>query len=171
MKKTTKGKSTESNITQQIYNSIDDLPLWNFKKISETKDLKYLLKDENANAKPDEFEKAWSRISEELNQVNGVSDQVQKWVLLRSDLERLYIDYILSKDQSIITEINIKKRQLERMEKQFESEGGNFDEQIASVELFFKFHIDEKNTTVKRFFNYIKLMKKQADHGRRQNKI
>jgi hypothetical protein len=171
MKKTTKGKSTDSNITQQIYNSIDELPLWNFKKINETKDLNYLLKNENTKAKPDELEKAWGHVTDELNKIQGVGDQVQKWVLLQSDLERLYIELLVSNNKSLLTEINIKKRQLERLEKQFEGSGGNFDEQIAAVELFFKFHIDERQTTVRRFFNYINLMRKQSGNGRRQNKI
>lgn len=154
-------------VSKQIYKSIDELPLWNYKKIIETKDLKYLLRDENDETNGNEFESTWAAINEQLSGFVGVDDKTQKWLLLHIDLENLQLDYIATKDRSLITQINIKIKQIERMQKQFEGSGDDFDKQIAAVELHFKFHIDEKSTTVKRFFNYINLMK--SENGRRKN--
>lgn len=165
MKKSTKKQGTEKAISKQIYQDVDELPLFNFKKIIETKDLKYLLKDENTKPTLQELETAWTLINEQVSSISGIADHYQKWLLLHIDLENLQLDLLATRDKSLITEINIKLKQIERMQKQFDQSGGNFDEQIAAVELFFKFHIDEQKTTVKRFFNYLNLMKKSNGRG------
>ncbi len=166
--KTPTAKENMAGVTlKQIYKDIDELPLWNYKKIIETKDLIYLLKNDNTKATPDELANIWASIGEQLSEFSGVSDKYQKWLLLHIDYENLQLDYIATGDRSFITQINIKAKQIERMQKQFEGGGEDFDKQIAAVELYFKFHIDEKQTTVKRFFNYINLMK--TENGRWNN--
>lgn len=165
MKANTTKQSTGKVTSKQIYKNIDELPIYNYKKIIETKDLTHLLKDEKTEVEPAELESIWAAITEQLSEFSGVNDQYQKWLLLHIDLENLQLDYLATNDRALITQINIKIKQIERMAKQFEGSGGDFDKQIAAVELYFKFHIDERSTTVKRFFNYINLMK--AGNGRR----
>lgn len=165
MKQTTENKGERSTSTKQIFNDIDDLPLWNFKKVIETKELTFLQRDENSKATQEELSNAWNQISEQVAAVSGVDDLQQKYIMLQVDIENLTIDYLINRDASLITLIKTKQRELKKLMDRFEG-NTNFDEQIAAVELAFKFQIDDRKTTVKRFFTYVNFLRKQ-DNGRR----
>jgi hypothetical protein len=155
---------TDTRLT--YYNDVDELPLWNFKKVIETKETTFLIKVEGEKAEPDELNKAWGRISEQAAQLSGVSDIQQKFIMLQSDIESLTIDYLVNRDANLVTLIKTKQRELDRMLERFNGGNANFDEQIAAVEVFFKFQIDERKTTVKRFLTYVNIIQKQHN-GRR----
>ena len=163
MNKISESRTGQSTSIKQIFNDIDDLPLWNFKKVIETKDLTFLKKTETARATANELEKAWNQISEQLSEYIGVNDVKQKLIMLQSDIERLRIDYLVTRDKGLITAINVKYKELENMLNRVEGTKQDFEQQIAAVEMAFKFQINEMLTSVKRFFTYVKML----SNGRR----
>jgi len=167
MKQTLKDRDGQNLSTKQIYSEIDELPLYNFKKVIDTKDLTFLKKTDESKATDEELTKAWNRISEQVAEVTGVGDVQQKFIMLQTDIETLTIDYLVTRDRNLITLIKTKQRELEKLIERQDVNKGSFDEQIAAVELAFKFQIDEHKTTVKRFFNYINILTKQDKNGRR----
>lgn len=71
----------------KYYNSIDNLPIFNFNKIGETNDLRYLLRDETANVSDLELEDVYHKIITEYRDAtakfgdNSLILDVQKQIL------------------------------------------------------------------------------------------
>lgn len=166
MRQTLTDKGEKITSTKQIYSDIEDLPLWNFKKVIDKKDLTFLKKTDESKATDEELTMAWNTINEQVAEITGVGDVQQKFIMLQTDIETLTIDFLVSRDKNLITLIKTKQRELEKMIERQDVNKASFDEQIAAVELAFKFQIDEHKTTVKRFFNYINILTKR-ENGRR----
>lgn len=150
------------------YETIDDLSLYRYRKIIDTGDASYLKRFRWLYATPAKLQKIWANISHDVMDLNGVTDTYQKWNILNGDLERLHLDYMITRDPLLITLINIKLEEINKFYERINKGKVSLEDQIAAVEYQYRLQIDEHKTTVKRFYTYIKQITK---NGKRENRI
>jgi hypothetical protein len=156
-------------IKLEHYKSISDLPIYNWFKIHETNDLKYLLiaPSKVGFRRSKELNEAFSLIYDEFIDTFGVSDDLRKITELRRDIRILEIDMYLENDLSKETFIDIKKAEIDAIINSKEKD--RLNDVKGYVEKYMGFHLDERTTTVKDYYTYIKIMsdeaKKQPKNG------
>jgi len=149
----------------KISNSIDNLYLYNYSKILETNDLRYLF------ILPDYFElpkttdkemqqlfEIWEKINDEVLDFVGISEDYKEQFRLRKTIALLKVEMICKEDKSLQTIIDIKERELLNM---MPKQKQTVDESIIAIEVNLKMQINPKDTTVKKYFSYIKYLSKK----------
>jgi DNA primase large subunit len=144
------------------YKSVSDLPIYNWFKIHETNDLKWLLitPTKVGLRRRKALQEAFSKLYDEFIDTFGVSDDLKKITELRRDIRVLEIDMYLENDPSRETFIDIKKAEIQSI---IESNAkAKVSDVKAYVEKYMGFHLDERVTTVKDYYSYIKIMSDEA---------
>lgn len=149
----------------KYFNSIDNFPLFNYEKITESNDLRYLIR------LPDYFElpninetetvklfEVWKLINDEMIDYIGISENYKSVLRIKKQIALLQLNIILTGDKSIETLINIKEIELQGM---FIKEKQTIDNNIIALELMLKIQIDINKTTLKKYLNYIKYINKK----------
>lgn len=139
------------------YLSIEDLPIYNWFKIHETNDRSYLIKEGNKRWATDKaLNDAWGRVFSEFIDTFGISDSFREILSLKRDImqHRLRLEY--SGDGTNKTFIKIKELHLSEL---LQEEGGEkkVNEVKVYIEKFVGFRIDEKTTSVKEYYTYLKV--------------
>jgi hypothetical protein len=136
----------------------EDLPVWNWWKIHETKDLKYLLKEDkeltvHAN---DVFDKIYS----DFISIFGVSENYKEYLNKLIEIELAETEMLLNDDPSMETFIDIMKVELDDIKGA--SEGGTYMDTAIAVEKNMGFKLNTKEISVFDFYSYIKALEKQS---------
>jgi hypothetical protein len=149
------------------YSSIEDLPVWNFKKVQQTGDYRYLLKLDDYGCMPGakhirvELNALWDTL---IEQFIGRFDlpQLEKRILnKRLQVNHLVLDYIIEENKGLLTQIKLRQRELQHLLHQRSAEDQDLDTQAALLESHFGVTINLKQMSVKRFYTYIELHTKQ----------
>ena len=103
----------------KYYNTIDTLPVFNYGKISELEDLRYLI------IQPDYFElpkiteketaelfKAWENINDEIINYVGISEDYKSILRIKKAIALMKVEMIMTGDKSNETLIEIKQLEL-----------------------------------------------------------
>jgi hypothetical protein len=146
----------------EYFKSIDTLPIWNFYKVKESGDLRFMFKDE-ADYEVSEIRtkllaemlEVWKQIESDFTNDFGMTENFINRLILEKRVMRLELDYYCNKTAGA-------KGRFEQEKRMFESGGDvkfSFEETIANIEMFAKFSIDERKCSTKRFFSYINLMR------------
>jgi len=143
--------------------------LINYVYVNKTGDLRWLLKLEDYDELPEvddemmqELSKQWEEYQFQIIDMFGLSD-IKKITLERQkDLTILVNEYMITEDKSLLSIINMKKRELAGLKaNKVESD---IEEQIGNVEIHCtKFQLDFQKTMVSRYLNYVKIMRKKND--------
>lgn len=163
----------------ELYSSIDNLPIWNYNKILETGNLRYM-------AKTDDFSKHfrydkkkaflnWQKINDQYIDYFGVNDNYQRILELKGEMAVNYYDWKVLKIPVARSYYNMAKDELETMQSGAgsgsESQEYNVGKQIFYIEREMGFKLEEKNLPVKQFFLYInelsEIAKKLTKHGKK----
>jgi hypothetical protein len=143
-----------------IYKSIEFLPIYNFYKIMDTNDLRYLLVLDNYFELPEyneDLTNIWEEIRNQLMTSQEIDDVLKRILSLMIEIEELKIDLEIFSDRSAQTWIELKEMKLESLMKDFnKNETSDFYDKVANIENHFKRNIDIFKTPVKLFFAYIK---------------
>jgi hypothetical protein len=142
-----------------FYLSIDELPIYNWWKIHENGDMNQLVKGKGkvTNAK---LAEVWAMLYDEFIDTFGVNEDFREYLELKRDIEILKIDMILDGDMSLQTMIEIKEFE---MAKSFDKETkSNYNEVKVYVEKYMGFRLDEKTTSTKDYYTYLKTIEKEA---------
>jgi len=144
------------------YESIDELPIYNWRKINETNDLKYLLKQKCGLTKKKFLilQQAWEKLYDNFLDTFGINDDFKKVMELKRDILVLKINMQMDKDPFIINFIEMKEVELNAIIKSGES-GISFNEIKAHVAKFMGFAINEKETSTRDYYTYVELFKKE----------
>ena len=127
------------------YNSIENIPIWNYNKILETGDFeKYEVDPES-----------WEKIEEEFFNQIGYSEKYFEILRLKVDLAKTKVIYYKSDNRALKTLIEVKKAKLQQAVSV--EVGSTFDLMTAQVSKFMGFRIDVKEVSVLEFYNYLKL--------------
>jgi hypothetical protein len=147
------------------YTGIDDLPAWNWFRINETDDITYLLHRRRAVSKLERkhLEEIFGKIYEDYINTFGISEMLKQIMILKRDIAVLRLDMAINDDGSRQTFIDIKESELKQI--LLDAEGENNIQIKAYVEKFMGFHIDERAVSVKDYYSYIELLKREVDNS------
>lgn len=155
--------------SKKYFRNIDELPVWNFTKCIELSDYRYLIKDIDYYELPNIVVdlKIWETIFYQYLDAFGESEINTEYRKTVCEFWHYYWKHIETEDRKLITKIEIKRKQIERLQKNISSNSEKYDieEQAASLELHFKnVEFDLKKMSVKRYFTYLKIYKKQNEN-------
>lgn len=146
-----------------LHTTIDELPIWNFYKIQETSDLRYLYDvDDITKIKRLDAQKVvdvWKGILDEYFEQLDVTDEMHSLLLKKKEVAVLRSKYQREKK-------NIYKSLLAKAEKELremmtvKDGGGGLDDQVFAVEKFMGFQINPKEVSTRKFFTYIRNINK-----------
>lgn len=148
---------SELNSNLDYYSSIKDLPLYNWWKFQETKDLKYFLKvykDVPIDVLL-ELEKLYGVLMDEYTKEFGISEHILSVLEKQIQIARLKADF-MSGDTGALTMIDVSE--LELLELVRGVKGMNFNEIKAIIEKNMGFRVDPYLTTVAEYYTYIKML-------------
>ena len=143
----------------QYYNNIDDLPAWNYIKICETSQPKYLIQKKGLVPNAKCFVENFEKIQSEIIDTFGVSDHYKQIIAIKQELCRLKIDKVVNNESYLETFIDIKNDELTALEQQ---KGTSVNEIKVYLEKFLGFKINLKEISTMEYFNYLKQLNKQA---------
>ena len=145
----------------ELYKSIDDLPIYNFDKILKSHDLRYLLKEEikdiTYNKNFDKISDQWVKLYDEYLEHFGLSKSYKRVIEQETKIAKLQIQRWLRDDRSLEGIIEVEKIKLQEMNKK-KKKKSTFEEDLATIEQNRGIGMNPKETSVKMFFTYVKLM-------------
>ena len=134
-----------------MYDSIENLPVYNFNKINETGDLKYLLKG-SLKVPQTKLEKCWIKIYDEFLTEFGLSEKFSQWLEKQKQIvAHIYNAYVEGKRHEI-NFVRLKEMQAEELMKGDEQKIG---EVAAMISEYMHFPIDIRTITVYQFYHYL----------------
>jgi len=177
MKKNSKKQKKKVIIKQyQVYDSIEDLIVWNFKKAQSTNDLRYLLVLDNYKELPlknydaSKLFKAWKKINDEFIDEFGFTEKQQLIYDKMLQLDFVRADKIIKKDKSLDNKIRMYKREIEDLLKDSNQEQQSFEKQVGILIVNLKIPIDTRKITVKEYYYLIELYEEQIKQHNETNK-
>lgn len=149
------------------YNHIDELPIYNWLKISEGL-INYSRKDLENGSEEDDLiysEKLKDNYFEEF----GFSNELTRLIEIQKDLAEARLDWIITEDNFIKNKIAMLEVEIEDL---INSKDGDsdIDESIITLSKWLTYRIDVKVVTVKEFYTMVKLFKKEVELIRNNNK-
>lgn len=150
----------------EYYKSLDEMPVFNWFKIQQTNDLKYMLvKIRKVSVKEvKELESALHKLSNEYINTFGISDEYRRILELSRDIKVLEIDFILIKERSKLTMIELKKSELKAISTS--SSKTDLFKIKMHVNKYMGYDVDTKKTSVKEFYTIVESLKEEAQEQR-----
>lgn len=148
------------------YNHIDELPLYNWLKISEGK-IEYSRKEiDKGNEKNDLIysEKLKDTYFEEF----GLSNDLIRLIELQKELAEARLEWIITENNFIKNKISMLEIEIEDLLSN-KNNDGDIDESIISLSKWIGYRIDVRVVTVKEFYKMVKLFKKEIELRRNNN--
>ena len=150
--------------SQSVYNSIEDLPVWNWNKIHETKNLNYLIirKDYKNLSKiyKKSFVETWLDLNQQVFYEFGMSEKYEHYIRLTKLKISLRSDKIIQQDRFLINEVNVIQADIDSLFD--EKEKQSFDQVIVGLEKYLGFRLDSKKITVRKYNDYLKFINSQS---------
>ena len=153
--------SSELGSNLDYYNSIKEMPLINWWKFNETKDVKYFLKAySNVNtAKLLFLESIYTKLMDEYTKEFGINEHLLLVLEKQIDIAKLKADFMSG--LGLLTSIEIAELELTELVRGVDGMG--FYEVKAILEKQMGFRIDPNVTTVMEYYSYIKLIDGKKD--------
>lgn len=161
----------------KYFESLDDLPIYNFWKIRETGDLVYLFQE----WKSDEAEAAskrrvwrsvlvdlWRKMDAEFIENFAMTDEFFNRLLIEKKIINLQLEYMISKSSVIRARLKGEQQKLELNYHNEESKPVKLHEFIAGIEKYIGFQIDEKKISTNKVYSYVNQMKEQSRLNEKQ---
>lgn len=139
---------------KDYFNSIEDLPIWNWWKISETGNLVYLRKDLNEKKIDISLIDLWTKIHNEYLETFGMSSNQRDVLKLKKKWIEKQAAYILTGERFKLTEVDIIDAELKEIITT-DSTMTNEDSLIFLEEKLGR-ELNPKELSVKKYNNYIK---------------
>jgi len=146
-----------------MYDSIDNMPIYNWFKVNETNDLRWISKvpDANISWHRKKLSASWEKIFSEFIDTFGIPEKLKEIMELRRDIFVLKGQLALTGDRTLQLFVDIEN---EKLEKLLSRERGSKSFQIKTyVEKFLGFKLNEKETTVREFYNYVNALNDQSE--------
>ncbi len=140
------------------YKDIEDLPLKNWRKITEKGDLTYTRKDISKGTAKEDIEHD-ELIQDSYIAEFGLSTEFERIMELRTDIALLECDLVIEDDNFLKNRIKRLKRELEELESR--KEGADMDEAIHYIEVWRKIEVNEERMSTKKFFKLVRTYQKE----------
>jgi len=153
---------SELKNSSDCYNTIQELPLINWWRFNETKDVKYFLKkySEVSVGKLLQLEGIYTKLMDEYTQEFGINEHLLLVLEKQIDIAKLKADFMLGAAANI-TLIEVAELELTALVRGVKGMG--FHEVKAILEKQMGFRIDPYVTTVMEYYSYIKLIDGKKD--------
>ena len=141
------------------YNSVEELPIWNWFKVFETNELKHIIKKgvvDNSILK-----EKWQELFSEYIDIFGLDENLISHIKQEKKIVLLELEYAIKKRPSDLFKIELEI--LKSKEKQSNKVQSDFMLVIAQVEGALKRNIDEKKISVRKFYTYLKQLDKDGN--------
>lgn len=153
-----------SHTTQKYYDSIEDLPIWNWNKCHEKNDYTFLkINRVNSQVTKEEFKKLreiWEKVFEEYINEFGFSKNFLAIMEKKKQIAFYQLDFIKTSDKSIRTLIEIAENEL--LDLIGDGAKASFWKSKATIEKLLGFQLDAKTVTVVEFYSHIENLKKDG---------
>jgi hypothetical protein len=148
----------ETSYPVNTWQDIENMPIYNWIKILETGDLKYLFKNEKGRVTK-ALGRLWLDLQQQYINEFGLDQNFKQQIRLKRELLELNADFIITRDNFLLNLIRIKETDIRELngKKAFQ-----FYEVLDHVEKYKGFQIDPKQTSVKKWYWTLKNM---AKHG------
>lgn len=159
----------EKNLRGKVYESIDELPIYNWWKIHETSEYSMLLCDKTEVNKYVRIvlKKKWETVYDGYIKRFGFAPDMMDIHKKRVKIAKLKVSRMVTKDRKLNTPIAIAEHELKELLRiQSEKQGADFFEIKAMIEEERKMPIDHMKVTVAEFFTYLEILKKKKSNGR-----
>jgi len=154
--------SSELKNSSDCYDTIKELPLINWWRFNETKDVKYFLKkySEVSVGKLLQLEGIYTKLMDEYTAEFGINEHLLLVLEKQIDIAKLKADFMLGAAANI-TLIEVAELELTALVRGVKGMG--FHEVKAILEKQMGFRIDPYVTTVMEYYSYIKLIDGKKD--------
>ena len=151
------------------YESIDELPIYNWFKVHETSSFEYLL---YVRKKLERWEvrrlnELWMVLYKQYIERFGYSEQFIEVMSKKREIALLKVDYITSGDKSLKVFIQIAEKELEEMN----GADVDFYESKSMLEKSLGFYIDIHKMTVAEYYSHFQVAKKIKPNERHQGRV
>ena len=149
----------------KFYRTIEELPIWNYNKVSESGDVRYLLKLEDYFELPDkgfklkELAQTFVNIADELFEGFGVDERAITSMIEEKDILIMKLKW-LAGEKTFKTSYKIKSKIKNDREAMVANKKQTFDERIVMLESYFKKDFDVYKMSVSKFYTYLNIFKK-----------
>lgn len=148
------------------YEDIEDFPLYNWRNIQEKSLIEYARRDINEGNKKDD-KKYWVKIQDSFLKEFGLTKDYQRIIELQIEIAELECDLVIDDDNFLKNRIKQLNRELEELRNQ--GTGSDMDETIHYIETWRKIEVNEKTTTVRKFFKLLNTYKREAEERKKAN--
>lgn len=152
------GKNTSSTHVK-CWNSIDEMPLYNWIKCTEENDLRYVCKDINDISGVD-LEDRWYHVYDDYIDRFGLSKLYQRLLEVMKEKALLECDYVITGDAFKITLAKIEEERLKKMLAN-KGEGVSINSVLVYLSKWLGYRLNTREITTLEYFEMMKLYGKQ----------
>ena len=146
------------------YEDIEDFPLYNWRKIQEKNLFKFVRRDvKEGTAKEDK--EYWVKIQDSFLAEFGLTKEYERIIELQIDIAILECDLVINDTPFLQNKIRHLNAELEELRNR--GVDNDMDDTIHYVETWRKIEINEKTTTVRKFFKLLRTYKKESDERKK----
>ena len=145
------------------YDSIEDLPVYNYLKIKYSGELSLLLREDKTT--DEDLADVWREIEYQVIEKIGLGEQADEFLRREVELLILRNEAFMSQDDSLIDLLRMKEKEYEKIRGSLE--GGEFDvfEGFVLLEKYYGFQINDRTTTTEKYLSYLMAFNKSKKHG------
>ena len=145
----------------EYFTSIDEMPIYNWLKIQESNDLTWVMKVKGDATKKQLLilEDSLKKMTDEYIDTFGISDSYRKILRLRGEIACMEVDYCLTQQRSLLTFINVKKKELESIFRNNEK-SDSMSVQVH-VRKYLGQSVNMRETSVKEYYSIIREIERE----------
>ena len=144
----------------EFYTELDEISIYNWRKISETSELRWLVK--SGELLSTNYEQAiliYNKLQQDYITLFGTNNDTDYLMILIKRKIVLTADLIITGERALKNQINILQAEIDFLTSQFEKNGSiSLDEQLISMGKFLGYGLKSKETTVTEFKATINLI-------------
>ena len=146
------------------YEDIEDFPLYNWRKIQEKSLVKFVRRDvKEGTAKDDK--KYWVKIQDSFLAEFGLTKEYERIIELQIDIAELECDLVINDTPFLQNKIRHLNAELEELRNR--GTDNDMDDTIHYIETWRKIEVNEKKTSVRKFFKLLRTYKKESDERKK----
>lgn len=154
----------------ETYNSIEELPIGNFQKVMKNGDLKQMIvKGVFKKKHIQKLESSWINCYNQYLQTFGLNKMYVLVLDQEEKIAKLICDRWIKDLKHLNGVIKHEEQVLKQMILPTKGEKKSFEEDLAIIQKHNGFVIDQKTTSVKMFFTYVKMLEKEANDQKVRN--
>lgn len=144
---------------RECFDSIDNLPMWNWREIYKTGNLAYLYKDGDYKGDDQNNKEIWFKIQDEYLDGFGINSKLKKIITLKKKLVNHLSDFIITRDTH--SRMLADMTQLDIDDENNTVKAMNEDDIMIFLEEKLGRELDLKAVSVRKYNNYINYYSKK----------